>query len=110
MLATLRGVPIDEVGDSFRTSFGGELPLPADVAEAITRRQAAHQAALLADDPVGQQIARLESERENLLNTVFLACSTSQIKQLWSKVGELLDDPPTPLEREALAIEPVAET
>ena len=29
----------------------------------------------------------------------------AQIKQLWTKVSELLGDEPTPLEREALAIE-----
>jgi hypothetical protein len=30
-------------------------------------------------------------------------------KQLWARVGELLGDEPTPLEREALAIEPTKE-
>ena len=34
-----------------------------------------------------------------------LAASSAQIKQLWTKVGELLGDEPTTLEREALAIE-----
>jgi hypothetical protein len=44
-----------------------------------------------------------------LLDTVWLAASTAQIKQLWTKVGELLGDEPTTLEREALAIEPAGE-
>jgi hypothetical protein len=109
MLATLRGVPIEEVADGYHMKYGIELPLPSEVAEAITRRQAAHTEQMLADDPVGQQIARLEAEKDNLLDTVWLAASPSQIKQLWTKVSELLGDEPTPLEREALAIAPPPE-
>src|SRR3954452_20816185 len=106
MLAALRGTPIEEVADGYHMKYGIELPLPSEVAEAITKRQAAHTEQLLADDPVGQRIARLEAEKDNLLDTVWLAASPSQIKQLWSKVAELLGDEPTPLEREALAITP----
>jgi hypothetical protein len=107
MLAALRGVPIEEVADGYQMKYGIELPLPSEAAEAITRRQAAHSEQLLADDPVWQQITRLEAEREGLLDTIWLATSPSQIRALWSKVTELLGDEPTPLEREALAIEPV---
>ena len=109
MIATLRGQPIDEVADSFHVRFGGELALPYEAAEAITRRQATHQDQLLADDPVGREIARLEAEKDRLLDTVWLAASPSQIKQLWTRVGELLGDEPTALERDALAIEPAEE-
>jgi hypothetical protein len=109
MVATLRGQPIDEIADSFSIRYGSELALPHEVAEAIVRRQASHQDQLLADDPVGREIARLEAEKDRLLDTVWLAISPSQIKQLWTKVGELLGDEPTTLEREALAIEPPGE-
>ena len=109
MVAALRGVPIDEVPDSINVRFGPELPLPYEAAEAIARRQSAHQDRLLADDPVGREIARLETEKDGLLDTVWLAASPAQIKQLWTKVGELLGDEPTPLEREALALEPAGE-
>jgi hypothetical protein len=109
MIATLRSVPIDEVADNFGIRYGSELGLPHEVAEAITRRQAAHQAQLLADDPVGREIAHLEAEKDHLLDTVWLACSPDQIKQLWTRVGELLGDEPTALERQALAIEPARE-
>ena len=101
--------PIDEVADTFSVRYGGELALPHEAAEAIARRQAAHQERMLADDPVGREIARLEAEKENLLDTVWLAGSPAQIKQLWTKVAELLGDEPTALEREALAIEPAKE-
>ena len=109
MLAALRGVPIEEVSDGFSVRYGSELPLPIEAAEALGKRQAAHAGQLLADDPVGRQIAHLEAEKEGLLDTVYLATSPAAIKQLWAKVGALLGDEPTPLEREALAIEPVAE-
>ena len=109
MIANLRGTPVDEVGESFGVRHGSELALPHEVAEAIARRQAAHQEQMLADDPIGREIARLEAEKDRLLDTVWLACSPAQIKQLWTKVGELLGDEPTTLERDALAIEPARE-
>jgi hypothetical protein len=109
MLAALRGVPLDEVSDSINVRYGGELPLPIEAAEALSKRQAAHQEQLLGDDPVGCQIARLETERDALLDVVWLATSPAQIRTLWSKVGALLGDEPTHLEREALAIEPSKE-
>ncbi|APW63213.1 hypothetical protein [Paludisphaera borealis] len=104
MLATLRGVPIEDVADGVHLGYGGEPPHEA--AEAVRKRQALHEAEALAADPIGREVARWEVERENLLDTVWLATSPIQIKQLWTKVGSLLGDEPTGLEREALAIEP----
>ena len=109
LVATLRGTPLDEVADSFSVRYGSELALPLEVAEAITKRQSAHQEQRLAEDPVGREIARLEAEKDNLLDTIWLATSPAQIKQLWTRVGELLGDEPTTLERQALAIEPARE-
>ena len=109
MLAALRGVPVDEVSDNFGVRFGVDLPLPTEASEAISRRQAAHQDRLLADDPVGREVARLEGEEAVLLDTIWLATSPAEIRTLWSKVSELLGDEPTRLEREALAIAPAGE-
>jgi hypothetical protein len=109
MLAVLKGVPIEEVPDCFAIKYGVELPLPVEAAEAIARRQAAHRERLLAEDPVGREVAQLKAEKDRPLDVVFLATSPGAIKQLWRKVGELLGDEPTPLEREALAIEPTEE-
>ena len=97
MLAALRGVPPGEVTDGYGVPYGSELPVPHEAAQALARRQAAHQERLLGDDPVGREIARLEVERDGLLDVVWLACSPAQIKQLWSKVGDLLGDEPTRL-------------
>jgi hypothetical protein len=109
MLAAIRGLPIEEVPDTFSIRYGGELPLPVEAVEALTKRQAAHQEQLLGDDPIGREIARLEAERDRLLDIVWLAASPAQIKQLWSRVAALLGEEPTPLEREALAIAPSEE-
>ena len=106
MIAALKGIPVKEVPDNFAVRYGTELPLPAEAAEAISRRQAAHQERLLADDPVGMRVAALEAEKDNLLDTIWLATSPDQIRTLWKQVGLLLGDEPTGLEREALAIEP----
>jgi hypothetical protein len=109
-VAALRGLPIAEVAIPGSIRHGGDLPRPIEVADAITRRQAIHHDQLLADDPVGSEIARLEAEKDHLLDTIWLAVSPAQIKPLWTRVGEWLGDEPTPLERDALAIEPVKET
>ena len=109
MLAALKGVPIEEVSDGFSVRYGSELPLPIEAADAIAKRQEAHQERLLADDPVGRQVAGLEAERDRLLDVVWLACSPAQIRALWTKVGTLLGDEPTGLERDALGIEPIKE-
>jgi hypothetical protein len=106
MIAAIRGVPTEEVTGTFPVRYGGGLSLPMEAATAIDRRQATHRDELLAEDPVGKQVADLEAEKERLLDVVWLACSPSQIRTLWSKVAELLGEEPTPLEREALAIAP----
>ena len=106
MIAAVRGVPIEEVSDNLSVRYGSELPLPVEVGAALERRQAAHLDALLADDEVGREVRRLEAEEARRLDTVWLACSPTQIRTLWSKVGALLGDEPTALEAEALAIAP----
>ncbi len=106
MVATLRSVPPDEVPDHVVVRYGSDLGLPQEAADAIARRQAAHHDELLAADDAGRAILRLQAEKEDLLDTVWLAVSPAQIKQLWAKVGDLLGDEPTRLEREALSIPP----
>ena len=64
---------------------------------------------LLAQTDLGRQILKLRAERESPLDAIWLATSPRQVKDLWSKVAELLGDKPTQLERDALAIPPVAD-
>ena len=47
------------------------------------------------------------AEKVNLLDTVWLATSSSDVRALWQKVSELLGESVSPLQQGALAI-PVA--
>lgn len=104
MLAHLRSVPIEDVDE--HTGY----QVHHEVTQAVGRRQAVHEEELLAESELGREILRLRAEKENLLDTVWLATSPAQVKQLWSKVAALLGDVPTPLEQEALSIAPVEES
>ena len=100
MLARFRGVPVSDVNDHFAYRYDNE------VSNAVKRRQSVHEDELLAEHERGQEIVRLRQEKEDLLDTVWLATSGAQIKELWSKVAEVLGDQQTQLQREALAITP----
>ncbi len=63
----------------------------------------------LAECELGQQVLKLQHEQDELLDVVWLATSGKQIRDLWAKVAELLDDEQTQLQRDALAIEPLAQ-
>jgi hypothetical protein len=100
MLAIVRRCDLDEVdlGYSYR---------PHEVENAIGLRAAIHETELLAEHPLGRRILDLRTEKEELLDTVWLATSGKQIKDLWSKVAELLGQESTALQRQALEMDPV---
>jgi len=100
MLARVRGVPADELDPYSRVHDHPEIRT------ALDRRTALHEAEILAGDETGREVLRLRKERENLLDSIWLATSPSQVRTFWQKVGELLGEEPTRLEREALAIGP----
>lgn len=79
-----------------------------EIEQAVRRRQGVFEQELLAAHEVGCEIVKLQEEKENLLDTIWLATSPSQLKTLWTKVAELLHQDATMLAREALAI-PAAE-
>ena len=103
MLAKVRGVQPDDLDDYYC------YRQDAEVSNAVKRRKAVHEDELLAESEFGHQVLKLRQEKESLLDTVWLACSAKQIKELWGKVAELLGDEQTQLQREVLAIEPVDE-
>ena len=78
-----------------------------EVDEAVSARARALEADILAESELGRQIVSLRIERENLLDTVWLATSSSQIKELWEQVNVLLEVKPTALEEKALKTAPV---
>src|SRR5262249_44358663 len=98
MLARSRGVPADDLDGYSRVH---DHP---DIRAAISKRQAVHEEELLAGHELGRQVLRLRAERESLLDSIWLATSPSQVRLFWRKVGELLGEEPTDLERQAMSI------
>ena len=80
-----------------------------EVSSAVKRRTSVHEKELLAASELGQKILRLQNEKEELLDTVWLATSSSQIKELWSRFVDVMNWEPPKLQQEALAITPVSE-
>jgi hypothetical protein len=79
---------------------------PHEIQQAIEKRKLLHEEQLMEKDELGRRILAYRREKEELLDTVWLATSGKQIRQLWTAVAELLQQPPTRLQSEALAIEP----
>ena len=102
MLAIVKGVNVHEL-----PSYSYYSSAFQEVTAAVNRRQAIHEEELLARDPHGKRILKLRLEKDELLDTVWLATSSKQIKELWQSVAELLSDEPTELQTQALRIEPV---
>ncbi len=100
--AKLRGVPLRDVQDE---CYG----IDREISAAVEKRQALHEDELLAESEMGQEILSLRQEKENLLDTVWLATSGKQIKDLWEKVDALLGNTQTELQRKAMKIPPVEE-
>jgi hypothetical protein len=103
MLAKVRGVSADDLDCYSRVHDHPEIRA------AITKRAALHEEELLAGHDLGQQVLRLRAERDKLLDVIWLATSPLQVRQLWTKVAELLGEEPTRLERQALSIPPAGE-
>jgi len=104
MAAKVRGVAVEEIEDNYY--YGGHN---SEVDKAVDKRKALHEEELLAQTELGRQILQFRAEKDDLLDTVWLATSPKQIKDLWSKVLELLGDETTQLQRDAMAIAPLAD-
>ncbi|MGP0065794.1 MAG: hypothetical protein ACLQGP_19605 [Isosphaeraceae bacterium] len=103
MLARIRGVAVEDVEARYYGS------LDPEVGTAIGKRQVVHEEELLAEHELGRRVLELRAQKENLLDVVWLATSPAQVRELWTRIGKLLGDEPTALEREALAIPPAGE-
>jgi hypothetical protein len=75
--------------------------------DAIKARAKALEGDILSQSDLGKRVLALEREKDNLLDTVWLATSTSQMKELWEQVNSLLEMNPTALEQKALRIAPM---
>ena len=100
VLSLLRGVPPQTI-DTYAVTRSD-----IEVNNAIKARQTVHEESLLREHDLGRQITQLRLERENLLDTVFLATSPVQVRDLWQKVSDLLGDELSQLQRSAMQIAP----
>ena len=68
MLARVRRVPLETIDHSYTPNYYNN-----EVENAIKSRQGIHEDELLAESEVGRRILQLRREKENLLDTVWLA-------------------------------------
>ena len=62
---------------------------------------------ILQESEFGRKILRLEHEREELTDTIWLATSPVQIRSLWKDFSAMLKEEPTELQKQALTYEPL---
>lgn len=96
-----------KLGTSSGYSSYSDSDLSHWVQKKIDKRAKIHRLALLKASEIGRKLLKLEREKEDLLDTVWLSTSTKQIKQLWSDVAEMLNIEQTELQKQAIAMEPV---
>jgi hypothetical protein len=59
---------------------------------------------ILQESEFGRKILRLEREREELIDTIWLATSTIQLRSLWKDFSAILEEEPTELQKQALDV------
>ena len=96
MLAKLRGVSVDDVD---RNSV---YMADRKCEQAVSKRQLHHEEELLQATSRGRKILRLRAEKDGLIDTVWLATSGQQVKDLWAKVDDLLGGSPTTLQTKVM--------
>ena len=65
---------------------------------------------VLQETESGRAILRMKDEQEQLLDTVWLATSPTQIRNLWVSFNELIGDQPTELQQKTLLESPPSES
>ena len=101
--AIINGTPVEQ--ELERGGYYGRYD--NDVENAVKMRATALEADILTGSDLGKQVLVLRAEKDNLLDTVWLATSSSQIKELSEQVNALLEVQPTSLEEKALKIVPM---
>lgn len=80
--------------------------MPHEVRQALAVREKTAKQELMAQDELGRKLLALQREQEELLDAVWLATSSKQIKELWQRTSDMLEQDQTPLQASALEIEP----
>ena len=101
VVALVRGVDVSDVADHY---YGG---FDTEIAGAIRKREDFEFEQLLASTDEGKKVLALKDEKERLLDTVWLATSPTQVKELWQRLSDILGDEDSQLQKEALKIQPV---
>ena len=93
-------------------SIGGYLGdgLPYWMEQLISKRAMIHRKPLLEKSEFGRRLLKLEREKEELLDAVWLSTCPKQIKQLWAEVAELLDIEQNDLQKKANEIEAMSDS
>jgi len=81
-------------------------PANQRIDEAIRLRSQLIEHDVLTASETGREILRLRNEQEQLLDTVWLATSPIQIRNLWVSFNELVGDQPTDLQKQTLSERP----
>lgn len=96
----------------FRSVLGNALKyesnsyrLRSDFWSLINKSSARIEVEILKESELGRQIATLIEEKESILDTVWLATSSTQIRDLWSRVSQIIGDDATPLQKQIIAQE-----
>lgn len=100
MAASITGQSEEEVDNHFHHA-------ERQFSDGIQRHVSLEMSKRMSKHPQGRRLLELEEEQTNLLDTVWLATSSKQIKSLWEKTTKVLGGKETRLQKEALAIEPV---
>ena len=95
------------VGFSEQTGFLSDFQVGNRYEVAMKKKVDAEMAEVMAAHPIGCEILELEREKEELLDTIWLATSNVQLKSLWTRFAELIDEAPTSMQSEAIALLPV---
>ena len=101
MESIVTGKPVSEC-NGHRSSHWG-------VDSSVKQRAKVHEKELLQASTLGKKILHLRQEKEELLDTVWLATSPSQIKELWNRFAEVLCWEPPQLQQKALEIHSISD-
>lgn len=74
-----------------------------EIRNAISEIRKAHEEKIYGNHEVGRELLKLQNERENILDTVWLATSPRQVTELWQRVVNLLGEDTTDFQKEILS-------
>jgi len=104
-ISTLENELGEKVSALYQTLYGKESSRYSarnDIDSIISKQRERQEEKLLLKSKVGREIAQLREEKENLLDTVWLATSPRQVTELWENLSALIGDEATPFQQDVL--------